>query len=140
MQDGARFFAYSTWAIMVSLGIMIFSHQFLSLADSHTWGYFIWIPAFAFLYFNLTYAAVKRYIKKVPAPTNSHILLALIILLPPVFWIGTINEPPGSLQYVTLVLLAASTAIGVIAGNKRGIKARYEYVQKLKQYQKNQDK
>lgn len=140
MQDGARFFAYSTWAIMVSLGIMIFSHQFLPLAESYTWGYFVWIPAFAFLYFNLTYAAVKRYIKKVPAPTNSHILLSLIILFPPVFWIVTINEPPGFLQYITLILLAASAATGVITGNKSGIKARYNYVQKLKQYQESRNK
>lgn len=138
MQDSARFFAYSTWVVMVSLGIMIFTHQFQFLAENSLPWLFIWFLAFGFLYFNLTFAAVKRFIKKVPAPTNSHIALSVLIFLPPFIWIITITDTLTAINILTILILAGSISLGTVIGNKSGIKARYEYVQTLKKHQKKQ--
>lgn len=137
MQDGARFFAYSTWALMISLGIIIFTYQFFQFMDESVWLAGVIAAGFGFIYFNLTYAAIKRFIRKVPAPTGIHRVLALIIFLPPAIWMFLIPETTGQNELMLLLTLAAGTVTGTVYGNRAGIKARYEYVQKLKEHQKN---
>jgi len=139
MLDGARFFAYATWAVMISLGIMIFSHQFVFLTENSPLSLAIWVLAFGVMYGNFTYAAIKRYIKKVPAPTNSHMLLSALIFAPPAAWVLTIGNNAFSINLLIIAVLAGSIAAGNYYGNLRGIKERYEYVQKLKAYQKEQE-
>lgn len=139
MQDGARFFAYATWAIMISLGIMIFSHQFVFLTENSLLTLAVWILAFGVMYGNFTYAAIKRYIKKVPAPTNTHTVLSAFIFAPPAAWVLTIGNNSLSINLLIIAILAGSIAAGNYYGNLRGIKDRYEYVQKLKAYQKEQE-
>jgi len=135
MQDGARFFAYSTWALMISLGIIIFTHPFFQFIDQSIFT-LITIPlAFAFLYFNLIHVAIKRFIRKVPAPTNLHTLLALLIFLPPIIWIILMNKPYGYEDLILILLLITATVWGTLSGNKSGIKARYEYIQQIKKMQ-----
>lgn len=140
MQDGARFFAYATWAVMISLGIMIFSHQFVFLTESSLISLAIWMLAFGVMYGNFTYAAIKRYIKKVPAPTNSHLLLSALIFAPPTAWILTIGNNSLTIKLLIIAVLGGSIATGNHYGNLRGIKDRYDYVQKLKAHQKEQEK
>lgn len=132
MQDGARFFAYSTWVIMISLGIIIFTNRFLTFASDPGWVGLVTLLAFGFLYLNLTYAAVKRYIRKVPSPTQLHYILALLIYLPPAVWIVVISEQVQGSEFILLAVLAAACILGAIYGNRSGIKARFEYIQKLK--------
>ncbi len=139
MQDGARFFAYATWAAMISLGIMIFSHQFVFLTENSPVSLAIWVLAFGVMYGNFTYAVIKRYIKKVPAPTNSHLLLSALIFAPPAAWILTIGNNSLMINLLIISVLAGSIAAGNHYGNIRGIKDRYEYVQKLKAYQRSQE-
>jgi hypothetical protein len=139
MQDGARFFAYATWAVMISLGIMIFSHQFVFLTENSPLSLAMWVLAFGVMYGNFTYAAIKRYIKKVPAPTNTHSVLSALIFAPPATWVLTIGNNSFSINLLIIAVLAGSIAAGNYYGNLRGIKDRYEYVQKLKAYQKEQE-
>lgn len=136
MQDGARFFAYATWVVMISLGIILFTNPFLTYVSDPGWIGLAVLLAFGALYLNLTYAAVKRYIRKVPAPTNLHLVLALLIYLPPAIWIMVISEEVVGSEILLLLVLATSCILGAIYGNRSGIKARYEYVQKLKERQK----
>lgn len=138
MQDGARFFAYSTWAIMISLAIMIFSHQFLHLTESTFTALLIWGLIFGAMYFNITYSAIKRYIKKVPAPTKSYIALAVLIFIPPALWLIMVGDFIVERDLVILLFLAVGVFFGMQTGQKQGIKVRYEYIQKLKQYQAEQ--
>lgn len=137
MQDGARFFAYSTWAIMISLGIIIFTHRFLEVAEHEFWLGLLAMVFISFLYFNLTFAATKRFITKVPAPTNAHILLAFLIFLPPVAFIFFLSDTIAANEILFSLIMAAGCYTGTIFGNKSGIKARYEYIEKLKELQKN---
>tara|TARA_R100001143_G_scaffold61071_2_gene61202 strand:- start:29375 stop:29806 length:432 start_codon:yes stop_codon:yes gene_type:complete len=136
MQDKARFFAYATWVTTISLGIIIFTHHFFQFM-SESWLIMVLTAlSFGFLYFNITYAAIKRYIRKVPAPTKMHIALAILIFIPPSGWLVIMDQPFNQNDVVLMIVLILSSVSGTIYGNKSGIKARYEYVQKLKQYQK----
>lgn len=134
MQDKARFFAYSTWALMISLAIILFSNQFLHLVSEPGWTGYLILIAFGFVYMNLCYAAVKRYIKKVPEPTRMHYLLGVLIALPPAGWIALMRTRFTSTEVLLLAVVLLSCGLGVYYGNRAGIKARYEYVQKLKEY------
>ena len=133
MQDGARFFAYATWSLMVSLAIIIFTHSFLSWISDPGWVGTVVLLAFGFIYLNLTYAAVKRFIRKVPSPTNAHLLLAVLIFLPPFVWIYTSASIISTTEILIFTVLALACGLGAWHGNKAGIKARYQYVQMLKE-------
>lgn len=140
MQDKARFFAYATWVIMISLAIMIFSDQFLHLVAEPGWFGLAVLLAFGFIYMNLTYAAVKRFIRKVPAPTNLHYALGLLIFLPPACWILIVKGGVTTDELLLLAVLLLACGLGVFYGNRAGIRARYEYIQKLKEYQNQKEK
>lgn len=136
MQDGARFFAYSTWSVMISLAIILFTNSFLNWINEPGWVGTVILLAFGFLYLNLTFAAVKRYIRKVPAPTNIHKLLAFLIYLPPFIWILAASEVISSTEILLWLVLAIACGLGAFYGNRAGIKARYEYVQAIKEQQR----
>jgi hypothetical protein len=135
MQDSARFFAYSTWSVMVSVAIILFTHGLLDWVREPGWVGTAILLGFGFLYLNLCYAAIKRFIRKVPAPTNLHILLAFIIYLPPFIWILGAADTISTTEYLLWVVLAISCGLGAVYGNRAGIKARYEYIQALKEHQ-----
>lgn len=136
MQDKARFFAYATWVTTISLGIIIFTHHFFQFMSESLLIMILTAIGFGFLYFNITYAAIKRYIRKVPAPTNMHIVLAILIFIPPSGWLVIMDQSFNQNDLLLMILLLLSSIAGTIYGNRSGIKARYEYVQKLKQYQR----
>lgn len=138
MQDKARFFAYSTWVIMISLAIMIFSDQFLHLVSQPGWLGLVVLLCFGLIYMNLAYNAIKRFIRKVPAPTQAHYALGVLIFLPPLCWVLFVRESITSSEMLLLAVLVLACGLGVFYGNRAGIRARYEYIQKLKEYQKNQ--
>ena len=135
MQDAARFFAYATWTVMVSLAIILAGNSFLDYLSVPGWVGLVTLLAFGFIYLNLSYAAIKRYITKVPKPTQKHYLLALIIFLPPAVWIFVISETAGGSELILTVVLAFSCWLGAFYGNRAGIKARAEYVQQAKERQ-----
>lgn len=134
MQDGARLFAYSTWAMMISLAIIMFTNRFLEFISESAWIGIIILSAFAFLYFNISYAAIKRYIRKVPAPTNWHIGLGFIVFLPPAVWVAVFADRYENYSIAIILALAIGCILGTVIGNRAGIKARYEYIQKLKEH------
>lgn len=139
MQDKARFFAYSTWVIMISLAIIIFSDQFLHLVSEPGWLGLVVLLGVGLIYMNLAYSAIKRFIRKVPAPTQVHYALGGLIFLPPVCWILFVRETITTNEFLLLAVLALACGLGVFFGNRAGIRARYEYIQKLKEYQNQQE-
>lgn len=139
MQDKARLFAYSTWAIMISLAIILFTNRFLTFVAQPGWKGLAILLAFGFVYMNLAYAVVKRYIRKVPAPTQSHYILGILVFLPPACWIVISAAAITTDEILIVVVLALACGLGIYYGNRAGIRARYEYIQKLKEYQKKQE-
>jgi len=138
MQDGARFFAYATWVVMISLAIILVSNRFLVFVSDPGWVGLVALLAFGLIYLNLTYAAIKRFIRKVPEPTNLHFALAGLIFLPPAIWIYVITEQAGGSEILLVAVLAFSCGLGAFYGNRAGIRARYEYIQQLKKRQQEQ--
>jgi hypothetical protein len=131
MKDGARFFAYATWSVMISLAIILFTNRFLEFITEPGFIGTLVLLAFGFLYLNLTYAAVKRYIRKVPFPTNLHILLTALVFLPPAVWIIVFSDAITTTEILILFVLALSCILGMIYGNRSGIKARYQKIDLL---------
>jgi len=140
MQDPSRFFAYFTWVVMISLGIILSTNPFLGYVQDPSWIGLATLLGFGFIYLNLTYAVIKRFIKKVPAPTKQHYALAVSIFLPAAVWIFAISEQAGGSEVILTVVLAFSCWLGAFYGNRSGIKARYEYIQELKRKQAEQKK
>lgn len=132
MQDTSRVFAYMTWVIMISLGIILTTNPFLSYVNDPSYIGLLALLGFGFIYLNFTYAVIKRFIKKVPAPTNMHYGLAVAIFLPAAIWIFTISEQASGAELILISILAFSCGLGAFYGNRAGIKARYEYIQTLK--------
>ncbi len=132
MQDTSRVFAYMTWVIMISLGVILTTNPFLGYVNDPSYIGLLALLGFGFIYLNFTYAVVKRFIKKVPAPTNMHYGLAVAIFLPPAIWILTVSEEASGAELILIVILAFSCGLGAFYGNRSGIKARYEYIQMLK--------
>src|SRR5690625_2043618 len=114
MLAAARFFAYSTWAVLISLAIMIFSYQFLHLTESTLVALLIWGLVFGAVDFNFTYTAIKRYIKKVPAPTKSYMALAGLIFLPPALWMILVGDFIIELVLVIIIFLIVCVFFCVI--------------------------
>lgn len=139
MQDKARFFAYSTWVIMISLAIIIFSDQFLYLVSEPGWLGLVVLLCFGLIYMNLSYNATKRFIRKVPAPTQAHYALGVLIFLPPACWILFVRTTITTNELLLLAILTLACGLGVYYGNRAGIRARYVYIQKLKEYQNQQE-
>lgn len=139
MQDKARFFAYSTWVLMISVAVIIFSEQFLHLVSQPGWLGLIVLLGFGLVYINLTYNAIKRFIRKVPAPTQAHYALGVLIFLPPFCWILFIRESTVNTEILLSIVLLLACGLGVYYGNRSGIRARYEYIQKLKEFQNQKE-
>ncbi len=135
MQDSSRVFSYMTWVIMISLGIILTTNPFLGYVNDPSYIGLGALLGFGFIYLNFTYLIIKRFIKKVPAPTNMHYGLAVAIFLPAALWILTISEQASGAELILIVILAFSCGLGAFYGNRSGIKARYEYIQMLKEKQ-----
>lgn len=139
MQDTSRVFAYMTWVIMISLGIILTTNTFLGYVNDPSYIGLLALLGFGFIYLNFTYAVIKRFIKKVPAPTNMHYGLAAAIFLPPAIWILAISEEASGAELILIVILAFACGLGAFYGNRSGIKARYEYIQTLKAAQEEKE-
>lgn len=138
MQNGARFFAYFTWVVMISLAIIITTNRFLGFVADPGWVGLVALLVFGLIYLNFAYAAIKRFIKKIPEPTNLHYVLGASIFLPSAIWIIFISDFTAGSEIILTIVLAFSCGLGTYYGNKVGIKERYEYIQKLKKEQAEQ--
>jgi len=138
MLDPSRFFAYFTWVIMISLAIVLTSNRFLSFVADPGWPGLVTLLVFGFIYMNFCYAAIKRFIMKVPEPTNQHYLLGASIFLPPAIWILFVSGHTAGSEFILIAVLLLACGLGIYYGNRAGIRARYQYIQKLKEKQQKQ--
>lgn len=132
MQDGARFFAYTTWVLMISLAIIVFTNRFLVFITEPGLTGLLVLLGFGFVYLNLSYAVTRRFIRKTFQPTSLHYVLALLVYLPPASWIVIVNDQLDGSRFILLTVLAFASALGSIYGHKSGIKKQQELIEKLK--------
>jgi len=132
MQDGARFFAYTTWVLMISLAIIVFTNRFLvHITDPGLTGLLV-LLGFGFVYLNLSYAVTRRFIRKTFQSTSLHYVLALLVYLPPALWIVIVNDQLDGSRFILLTVLAFACALGSVYGHKSGMKKQHELIEKLK--------
>lgn len=135
MQNGARFFAYSTWVVMISLAIAVFTNSFLVYATDPGWIGLAVLLGYGFLYLNFSYLSVRRYIRKVQGKTNLHVVLATLIFLPAGIWVAFITDEIADSRVIMIITLAFACALGMYYGNKSGEKEKPFYIEKLKNEQ-----
>lgn len=136
--DGSRFFAYATWVIMVTLAIVLTSNRFLSFVADPGWPGLVTLLIFGLVYLNFTYAAIKRFIMKVPEPTNEHHFLTGIIFILPAIWINLVSEHTAGSEFILTAVLLLACGLGNYYGHRAGIRKRHEYIQKLKEKQRKE--
>lgn len=127
MQKGSRLFAYTTWVVMISLAIIIFTNPLLIYVTDPGWIGLTALLGFGFLYLNFSYLAIKRYVRKVPVETRLHFILAALIFLPPAVWITFFSEDLETSKFILLFVLAFASILGAIYGYKSGKRLQHEY-------------
>jgi hypothetical protein len=133
MQDMVRIFAYSTWVMMISMAMILTSNLFFSQVAAPGWQGWLILLIVGALYLNLIYSGVWRFIRKVPAPTNQYVLVAVFALLPALGWIHFFSAAAEGGEWKLSAVLLLAAGIGLRLGHPAGVKARYEYVQKIKE-------
>lgn len=131
MKNGARLFAYTTWVLMISLAVIVFTSNFLIYVTDPDWIGLIALLAFGFIYLNFTFLAVKRYIRKTLQETFIHYLLAFLIFLPPVVWAIFISEEIEGARVIFTLVIAFSCGLGAYYGHRSGKRQQKLYLEKL---------
>jgi hypothetical protein len=116
MTNGARLFAYTTWVLMISLAIIIFTDSFLVYVNDPGWVGLAALLAYGFIYLNFSYLSIKRFVRKVSDDTMLHFVLAFLIYLPPAVWVAFVSENSEGITFIMLIVLAFSTLLGALYG------------------------
>jgi hypothetical protein len=133
MNNGARLFAYTTWVLMISLAIIVFTDTFLVYANDEGWIGLVTILAYGFIYLNFSYLSVKRFIRKVFNESILHYILAFLILLPPAVWIALFSETIEDARFIMIIVIAFSCGLGAYYGHRAGKSEQIEYLDHLNQ-------
>jgi len=139
MKDGARLFAYTTWVIMISLAIIVFTNTFLVYVLDPGWIGLATLLGFGFLYLNFTYLAVKRYVRRVLGEGRLHWILALLILLPPAGWILILRDDVVESSPLILLVLAIACIMGTVYGKRAGKRDQQKHLERLQQMNREQN-
>lgn len=126
MQDKARFFAYSTWVVMISLAMIVFTSRFLTYVSDPGWIGLAALLGFGLIWLNFSYFIVKRFIKKSAEATALHIALAVLIFIPPGSWIIFVNNSAGRSAFILFVVIAFACGLGAWFGRRSGYRERQE--------------
>lgn len=133
MKDGARIFAYTTWVLMISLAIIVFSNPFLGYVADPGWIGLATLLAVGLIYLNFTFLAVKRYVRKVMGETLLHFLIAFLVYLPPAFWIVVMSDlAETGTRLLLLAVLALSVLLGAVYGYRSGKRQQAGHLQRIR--------
>jgi len=132
MQQGARLFAYTTWVVMISLAVIVFTNRFLVFVTDPGWIGLVALLSYGFVYLNLSYISVKRFIRKVFEKTQLHYLLSFLIFLPPGIWVGFMSEEIEGSRLIMIVVLAFSCGLGAYFGHRSGKRQQQQYLEKMR--------
>ncbi|MEX1011042.1 MAG: hypothetical protein WDZ29_03185 [Balneolaceae bacterium] len=135
MNNGARLFAYATWAVMISLAIIVFTGRFLGYLNDPGWIGLVALLAFGFIYINFSYYVSKRYTRKSFDTIPSHYLLAVLIFLPPTAWILLVDDQLGRYTLVPIAVVAIAAGLGCYYGERSGKLDKVVYLEKLQEMQ-----
>ncbi|MEX1063274.1 MAG: hypothetical protein WEC12_06695 [Balneolaceae bacterium] len=133
MNRGSRIFAYTTWVVMISLAIIVFTNNFLVYIADPDWIGLVALLGFGFIYLNFSYFINKRYIRKVLQKTSIHYLLALLIFLPPAAWVIFISDRISGGRILFLVVIAFACGLGAVYGYRAGKRQQQKQLDRLRE-------
>ncbi|MEX1211846.1 MAG: hypothetical protein WEA36_03285 [Balneolaceae bacterium] len=127
MDDGARIFAYTTWTLMASLAVIVFSNPLMTFLYTPGWIAGIILLLLAVVYGNLSRTVGKRYIRKRPPASNDPWWLATLVWAPPVGWVS-LTESSGTLALSVALITGVAIYIGFTNGLRSGRRQRDEWI------------
>ncbi|MGM0505563.1 MAG: hypothetical protein ACQER4_00055 [Bacteroidota bacterium] len=127
MDDGARIFAYTTWILMASLAVIVFSNPLMSFLYTPGWAAGIILLLLAVVYGSLSRTVSKRYIRKCPPGSGDPWWIAALVWAPPVGWV-TLTETSGTLSVSVALITGTAIYIGFTKGLRAGRRQRNEWL------------
>lgn len=127
MDDGARTFAYTTWILMASLAVIVFSNPLMIHLHTPGWAAAVILLLLAVVYGSLTRTVSKRYIRKRPSGSKDPWWISLLIWAPPVGWV-TLTEQSGTLSVAIALITGVAIYTGFTYGLRSGRQQRDEWL------------
>lgn len=127
MDDGARIFAYTTWILMASLAVIVFSNPLMIHLQTPGWSAALILVLLAVVYGSLARTISKRYIRKRPPTTGDPWWILLLVWTPPVVWV-TLTQQSGTLSVAIALITGAAIYTGFTYGLRSGRQQREEWL------------
>lgn len=133
MTNWQRIFAYITGAIVFGLLLILVSNSYIQYAaDEGMTGYLV-LLGFGLVYLNLNFGLNRRFTMKAVDLNWVSYLMALLTILPTLFWVYTKDVGLGQMQLLFVLTTIFSAFLGTYFGIRRGLVKRQQYIQRLRE-------
>lgn len=133
MTNWQRIFAFITGAIVFGLLLIIISNSYIQyVAHEGTTGY-LFLLGFGLIYLNLNFGLSRRFTIKARDLDWVSYLMAILTILPTIFWVYTKDVGLGAMQLLFVLTTMFSAFLGTYFGIRRGIVKRNKYIQQLRE-------
>jgi len=133
MNHWQRTFAYLTGALVIGLMIIVFTNGFLNYVNDEGSSGYIALLAYGFVFLNLSYGLNRRFSLKAENIPLINYSLALLTVLPTLFWIYTKDEGMGSSITLFSITILFAVLLGTYYGTKKGSEKRAGYLKKAEE-------
>lgn len=133
MTNWQRVFAFVSGAIVFGMLIIIISHSYIQyVAYEGSTGY-LFLFGFGLVFLNINFGISRRFtIKALDLDWVSY-LMAVLTILPTVFWVYTKDVGLGEAQLLFVLTIIFSALLGAYFGIRRGLVKRDKYIQRLRE-------
>ncbi|MDZ7658676.1 hypothetical protein [Fodinibius sp.] len=132
MTNWQRTFAFVSGALVFGLLFIIISNSFIQyVANPGTTGY-LFLFGFGLIFLNLNFGISRRFAIKALNPSGIAYLMALLTIVPTIFWVYTKDVGLAELQLVFVLTVIFSAFLGAYFGIRRGAVKRQQYIQRLR--------
>ena len=137
MHNWQRTFAYTSGAVVFGLLIIIISHSYIQyVAQPGTTGY-LFLIGFGLIYLNINFGISRRFLVKAVRVDWICYAMALITIIPTLFWVWTKDVGLGSQQLLFMVVTVFSALLGSYFGIRRGKVKREKYIRQLREEERD---
>lgn len=133
MINWQRTFAFITGAFVFGLLLIIVSNSYIQyVAYEATTGY-LFLFGFGLIFLNLNFGISRRFTIKALNTKWVCYTMALLTLLPTLFWVYTKDVGLGPFHLIFVLTIIFSAFLGTYYGIRRGIIKRQQYIQRLRE-------
>ena len=133
MTNWQRTFAFISGSLVFGLLFILISNSFIQyVAHEGTTGY-LFLFGFGLIFLNLNFGISRRFAIKALNPEGVAYTMALLTILPTIFWVYTKDVGLQELQLVFVLTVIFSALLGTYYGLRRGVIKRQRYIQRLRE-------